>query len=32
MDFGDKVRIEIHDNYGQSIFGKIDQKVEKLIY
>ncbi len=31
MMFGDKVRIEMHDDNGQSIFGKIEQKLEKLI-
>lgn len=32
MQFGDKVRIEILDKSGKSIFGAIDQKVVKYIY
>lgn len=31
MNFGDKIEIEILDNDGNSIFGKIDQKVVKYI-
>ena len=30
MTFGDRVRIEMHDKNGQSLFGAIDQVVEKL--
>ncbi len=29
MQFGDTIRIEMHDDDGQSIFGAIDQTVEK---
>ena len=30
LDFGDTVRIEMLDNDGRSIFGAIEQKVERL--
>ncbi len=29
MQFGDRIRIEMHDTAGQSIFGSIDQVLEK---
>jgi fumarylacetoacetate (FAA) hydrolase len=30
MQFGDRVGIEMHDDDGASIFGRIDQLVEKF--
>jgi len=30
MDFGDTIRIEMNDAQGRSIFGAIDQRVEKM--
>lgn len=29
---GDRVKIEMHDRYGKSIFGQIDQKVRKIAF
>ena len=31
MSFGDRVRIEMHDGSGTSIFGAIDQRVERYV-
>ena len=31
MRFGDRVRIEMHDTDGASIFGAIDQRVRRCV-
>ena len=30
LRFGDRVRIEMHDAAGQSVFGAIDQRVRQV--